>query len=433
MRLREPLVRPAPRLDVDPRQRLVAARAARGELDHGLEDASHRPRAASSAGDLVALLGLRPRRRRARSARSGRGPSAWPSTARRRRSRAARRPRRRPPAPRPRPRRPPAAARARSAPPAPPAPARRSPRPPRRRRPGRISTNSSPPSRPTTSPSRTTERSRSAAAASTRSPSAWPSVSLMTLKWSRSISTTATLGPPRERRAQPLVAGAVVEQPGQPVALDLLAQRLALARRVVGQRGHRREALDELDLLVAERRVARPVRYTFSAPSTRSRASSGTHTNASGSSGVPATTFDSGSCTTFGHVARLAVLDHPAGHAGPERDRVLEHLVHPAADREHRAQQRRGLVDLVDRQVVVVQQRAQVVRDPPERALERIRGQNAGSRLDQRLERGSTSRLEAKLHSHIPGHRTPTSPSLTARLHFRVRAGVAQLARATAL
>ena len=43
-----------------------------------------------------------------------------------------------------------------------------------------------------------------------------------------------------------------------------------------------------------------PLRYTFKAPSTRSRASSGTHTNASGSSGVPATTLDSGSCTTFG-------------------------------------------------------------------------------------------------------------------------------------
>ena len=51
-----------------------------------------------------------------------------------------------------------------------------------------------------------------------------------------------------ERRPQPLVAGAVVEQPGQPVTLDLLAQGLALARRVVGQRRHRREPLDELDL-----------------------------------------------------------------------------------------------------------------------------------------------------------------------------------------
>jgi hypothetical protein len=49
----------------------------------------------------------------------------------------------------------------------------------------------------------------------------------------------------RQLLVQPLMAGAVIEQPGQPVALDLLAQRLALARRVVGERRHRREALDE--------------------------------------------------------------------------------------------------------------------------------------------------------------------------------------------
>jgi hypothetical protein len=64
-----------------------------------------------------------------------------------------------------------------------------------------------------------------------------------------------------------------------------------------------------------------PLRYTFSAPTTRSSASSGTHTNASGSSGVPATTLQSGSSTVFGtlSVRRLRtaqpVIPVPSGIA----------------------------------------------------------------------------------------------------------------------
>ena len=63
----------------------------------------------------------------------------------------------------------------------------------------------------------------------------------------------------RQRRPQPLVAGAVVQEPGERVPLHLLAQRVALARRVIGQRGHRREALDQLDLFVGKAASA-PVR-----------------------------------------------------------------------------------------------------------------------------------------------------------------------------
>jgi hypothetical protein len=70
---------------------------------------------------------------------------------------------------------------------------------------------------------------------------------LISLKWSMSSVTT------------PLLAGPVVEQPGQPVELDLLAQGLPLAGRVVGERGHRGEALDELDLLGGERAVRRAI------------------------------------------------------------------------------------------------------------------------------------------------------------------------------
>ena len=84
------------------------------------------------------------------------------------------------------------------------------------------------------------------------------SESLMRLKWSRSRTTTLTGRRRRrrlERRAQALLAAAVVEQAGEAVGADLLAQEVALAGRVVGERGHRREALDERDLGVGERDV----------------------------------------------------------------------------------------------------------------------------------------------------------------------------------
>ena len=193
VRLREPLVGPADGIAVDARERLVAADAAGGELEHRLEDGADRVRCRGAAAP-------RPRcaRRRAtaaprgwaRSGGSGGGRRAWRRTARRRRARAARRPRARPPGTwrrRPRTRR----GRGRRAPRrARYARVRRPRRRPRPPTPGSTSTNSSPPSRPTASPSRTTARSLVAAAASTLSPSAWPSESLIRLKWSRSTTTT---------------------------------------------------------------------------------------------------------------------------------------------------------------------------------------------------------------------------------------------------
>ena len=57
----------------------------------------------------------------------------------------------------------------------------------------------------------------------------------------------------------------------------------------------------------------------------------------------------------------------------------------------------RRLVDLVDRQVVVVQQRAQMMRDPAQRPLQRVRREDPGRRLDQRFERRATTRLGAEV------------------------------------
>ena len=55
-----------------------------------------------------------------------------------------------------------------------------------------ITTNSSPPRRPSASASRTTPSSRAATACSSSSPAPWPSVSLMSLKLSRSTNSAAT-------------------------------------------------------------------------------------------------------------------------------------------------------------------------------------------------------------------------------------------------
>ena len=140
--------------------------------------------------------------------------------------------------------------------------------------------------------------------------------------------------------AQPLVAGAVVEQPGQPVALDLLAQRLALARGVVRERGHRREALDELDLLVGERRV-RAVAVARSARRARARGPAAARTRTPRARpACPRRRSHSGSSHDVRHVAR------PRGCATtqpvtpvPSGIGFAEHLVDPVADREHRPQQ----------------------------------------------------------------------------------------------
>ncbi len=193
MGLGEPLVGTPHGLAVDAGERLVAADAAGGELEHRLEDHVHRVLAAAQQRlDLAALVGARGPGRQVGGVAAGLAAAgvlggveggvgaleqlgglwassgyvatpaedwsrirpAWTSAS---------------------------AARARSAASAATSPAT----------PGSTSTNSSPPSRPTASPARTTERSLAAAAASALSPSAWPSESLMRLKWSR--STTATL------------------------------------------------------------------------------------------------------------------------------------------------------------------------------------------------------------------------------------------------
>ena len=87
-------------------------------------------------------------------------------------------------------------------------------------------------------------------------------------------------------------------------------------------------------------------------------------------------------------VARAAVGDDPAGDALGDRERVGHHLVGVGAEREDRDEHLRRAVDLVDRELVVVEQLAEVVRDPAERVGERVRGEDARGSVDQRLQRG---------------------------------------------
>ena len=193
----------------------------------------------------------------------------------------------------------------------------------------------------------------------------------------------------------------MVQQPRERVALHLIAQRLALTGRVVRERGHRGEALDQLDLLAGERvtvgHVAIDVQRPHDALARQQR-------HAHERLGVVRRAADDAAQRLHErvrHVARGAVGDHPSGHARPERDRVGQDLVDPVADREHRREQPRGIVDLVDRQIVVAQQRAQMVRDPAERAVERVRRQDAGSRVDQRFQRRSAFDLKGRGNGHV--------------------------------
>ena len=129
----------------------------------------------------------------------------------------------------------------------------------------RISTNSSPPRRATVSPSRTAACSRSPTWRSTSSPKLWPRLSLMTLKWSRSMNTTAIerVALREHRLLQAVVEEVAVGQPGERVvvglALELLLVALALDRVL-----HRLQqqlavdlALDEVVLRAALHRVER--------------------------------------------------------------------------------------------------------------------------------------------------------------------------------
>ena len=97
--------------------------------------------------------------------------------------------------------------------------------------------NSSPPSRAIVSASRSVARRRGAASTRSRSPLAWPSVSLISLKRSRSITITAT---PASSRcgATDHLSDAILEQDTVGQLGERIVQRLvAVELSLLAQRG----------------------------------------------------------------------------------------------------------------------------------------------------------------------------------------------------
>jgi hypothetical protein len=216
----------------------------------------------------------------------------------------------------------------------------------------------------------------------------------------------AEAGRARDLLLQPLVAGAVVEQPGEPVRARLLAQRVALAGGVEGERGHGGEALDggdlgEPELLVEPDPVDVERRHHAVADDERHGDERlGLHLG-------PLDDGDDRILIGALHVARAAVGDDPAGHALPDRERVGHHLLGVGAEREDRHEHAGRVVDLVHGELVELEQLAQVVRDPPERVGERVCGEDPGRGVDQSLQGGGVSVARARRCGHLSAYRPP--------------------------
>ena len=205
---------------------------------------------------------------------------------------------------------------------------------------------------------------------------------------------------------QALLRAAVVEQAGEPVGRRLRAQVLALARRLVGERRHRREALDERDLLLGERPVGARAVHVERADDAVVGQQRHAHERLVVVGGPRHDGADVVEARVR-HVARAPVADDPAGGAVVDRQRLAHDLLHPGAEREHRPQAGARVVDLVDRQVVIGQERLQVMRDPAERVLQRIGGQDPRRCVDQRIERAPAC---LRLYGHLSGIDPATRP-----------------------
>ena len=131
----------------------------------------------------------------------------------------------------------------------------------------------------------------------------------------------------------------------------------------------------------------------------------GTETSNSGSISVPWTTATIGSWSAGSTLRVRRLGDHPPRHALGDGEGVGHHLVGVGAEREDGHEHLGGAVDLVDRQLVVVEQRGQMVRDPAERVGERVGGEDAGGSVDERLQGRGVGATGARWDGHPLAYR----------------------------
>ena len=109
-----------------------------------------------------------------------------------------------------------------------------------------MTTNSSPPSRPSASASRVTPSSRAATAFSSSSPIPWPSVSLMSLKLSRSMKSAATgLFARRERASICSARSRIRVRFGSPVSESWVAMKASSSSRWASASSVRRRSVSK--------------------------------------------------------------------------------------------------------------------------------------------------------------------------------------------
>ena len=202
----------------------------------------------------------------------------------------------------------------------------------------------------------------------------------------------------------------MIEQPGQPVGGGLVAQVLALAGGGVGERRHRGEALDERHLGVREGAVvARPVHVEGA-----DHAVVGEQRHADERLVVVVGPRDDGAErveAAVGDIARAAVADDPAGDAAVDRQRLGHDLLDPGAEREHGPQRLVVVLDLVHGQVVVRQQGLKVVRDPSQRVLQGVGGQDPGCGIDEGVQRSAAPLRRRLLGDHTMVYRPANAPT----------------------
>ena len=175
----------------------------------------------------------------------------------------------------------------------------------------------------------------------------------------------------RELAPEPLVEGAVVEEPGERVRLSLVLEALANVRVVERERRRVAEALGELELLLAERGVvADPV--DVERPLEQAARDHRDHDQRLRLDGCPRDEPHERMEVRLVREHRLPLLDGPAGDPLAVGEALAQDLVRPLAAHEQGHELAPHLIRLVDVQGLVGDQLGQGVGDPVEQRVEAL-------------------------------------------------------------